>query len=54
MVPDAVENLSCGENSNINVWHDDVVEVSELFVLEKRIRHPDAIRVRHRQVLQFP
>ena len=51
--PDAIKNFSSGENPDVDVRNDDVVEVAELLVLEEGVRHPDPVRVRHRQVLQF-
>ena len=51
--PDTIKNFSGGKDPDVDVRNDDVVEVAELLVLEEGVRHPDPVRVGHRQVLQF-
>ena len=51
--PDAVEDLAGGVDSDVDVGDDDVVEVASLLILEKCVRHPDFIRVRHSQVFDL-
>ena len=53
MLPNTVEDIPVGENSDVDVWNEDVVEAAFLLVPEEGVRHPDPVRVGHRQVLQF-
>ncbi len=39
--PDAVEDLAVGKDPDVDVVHQDVVEVADLFISEKRVRHPN-------------
>lgn len=48
--PDAVEDIAVGEDPDVGVGEDDVVEVACLLVLEKQVRHPDFVRLRQCQV----
>ena len=48
--PDAVQNFAFRVDPDVDVGHDDVVEVASFLVLEKCIRHPHLVRIRHRQV----
>ena len=52
-LPDAVEDFAVGEDADVDVGDDDVVKVSFPFIGEEEIRHPDFIRIRQCQVLQF-
>ena len=49
-LPDAVQNVSVGKDSDVEVWLDDVVELAVLLVPEKRVRHPDLAGIRQGQV----
>ena len=51
--PDAVQNFAFRVDPDVDVGHDDVVEVSSLLVLEKRVRHPDFVRVSHGEVFNL-
>ena len=48
--PDAVQDLPGWVDPDVDIGHDDVVEVASFLVLEKCIRHPHLVRIRHRQV----
>ena len=48
--PDAVEHFPSRVDPDVNIGHDDVVEVAGFLVLEKCVRHPHLVRIRHRQV----
>ena len=50
---DAVEDVAVGEDSNVEVGGENVVELPDLLVTEEGIRHPHLARVRHRQVFYF-
>jgi hypothetical protein len=43
-VPDAVEHLSIRKYSDVDIVHEDIMEMSDFLVPEKRIRHPDLKR----------
>ena len=51
--PDAIENITIWVNSDIEVWLDDIVKLSLLFIPEERIRHPDFGAVGHCEVLDL-
>ena len=42
---DAVENVAIGEDSDVDVIDEDVVEVTRLLVAEEGVRHPDLLWV---------
>ena len=42
--PDAVEDVAIGEDSDIQVWLDDVVKLCLLLISEECVRHPDLAR----------
>lgn len=50
---DTVEDRAEGEYPDVDVRHDDVVEVSLLLVGEEQIRHPHSVCLGQRQVFQF-
>ena len=50
MAPDAVEDVTIGEDSDVDVVDQDGVELSGFFVPEKRVRHPDLAGIRQGQV----
>jgi hypothetical protein len=43
-VPDAVEHLPIWKYSDVDIVHEDIVEMTDFLVPEKRIRHPDLRR----------
>ena len=46
-LPYAVEDLSIWEDSDVDVGHDDVVEVAGFLVLKESIGHPHLVWVCH-------
>ena len=54
ILPDAVQDPAVGEDSHVDVGHDDVVEVALAFVGEEQIGHPHFARVVQSQVLDAP
>ena len=50
--PYTVQNTASREDSNVNVWYYDVMKMAELFILEKRVRHPNSVSFRHGQIFQ--
>ena len=48
---DAVEDVAVGEDSDVEVGGEDVVELPDLLVPEEGIRHPHLARVSQGQVL---
>ena len=48
---DAVEHVAVGEDSDVEVGGEDVVELPDLLVPEEGVRHPHLARVRQGQVL---
>ena len=48
--PYTVQNTASREDSNVNVWYYDVMKMAELFILEKRVRHPNSVSFRHGQI----
>ena len=53
VLPDAVEDASVGEDADVDVGHDDVVEVALSFVGEEQVGHPHFVGIRQRQILDF-
>ena len=49
--PDTVKYKAVGEDSNINIRHQNVVKSSLLFVSEESVRHPNFPGISHRQIL---
>ena len=52
-LPYTVEYFAVGEDANVDVGHDDVMKMALALVGEEEIGHPDLIRIRQCQVLQF-
>ena len=50
--PYTVQNTASRKDSNVNVWYYDVMKMAELFILEKRVRHPNSVSFRHGQIFQ--
>ena len=48
---DAVEDVAVGEDSDVEVGGEDVVELPDLLVTEEGVRHPHLACVRQGQVL---
>ncbi len=48
--PDAVEDVSVGEDPDVEIGLEDVVEATNLLIPEKRVGHPHLGGVCHRQV----
>ena len=42
---DAVEDVTVGEDSDVDIVDEDVVEVSGLLIPEERVRHPNFLGV---------
>ena len=53
ILPDAVEDIAVWKYSDVDIGDEDVVEPALLLVPEERVRHPDLLRVRHREVLDL-
>lgn len=51
ILPDTVQDPSIWEDSHVDIWHNNVVEVSLAFVGEKQVRHPDFAWVVESEVL---
>ena len=49
--PDAVEHFPSRVDPDVNIGHDDVVEVARLLVPEEGVRHPDLLGVGEGEVL---
>ena len=49
----AVEDVAVGEDSDVEVGGEDVVEGSNLLVPEERVRHPDLTDVGECQIFDF-
>lgn len=49
---DAVQHVSIGEDPNVDVRHDDVVEVAFLFIGKEQIWHPYSVRFSQGQVFE--
>ena len=47
-LPDAVQDTSIRENSDVDVGNEDVVEAAFLLVAKERVGHPDFLCVGHR------
>lgn len=54
LVPYAVEDLATREDPDVDVWENNVVEVSHLLVLEEKVRHPYLVSLRQGEVLDLP
>ena len=52
-LPYTVEDSSRGKYSDVNVWNDDVVKMSEFLILEKGVRHPNSASLGHCQIFQL-
>ena len=52
-LPYAEEHVSVGEDPDVDVVDEDGVEVAGLLVAEKRVRHPNLLRVRQGQVTEL-
>ncbi len=52
-MPDTIEDIAIGEDSNIDVGYENVVESALLLVSKKRVGHPYFPRVRHGEVLDL-
>ena len=50
---DAVEDVAVGEDSDVEVGGEDVVELSDLLVPEERVGHPDLTDVGESEVFDF-
>lgn len=53
-IPNAVQDVAIREDPDVNIWDDDVVEVSLSLVGKEEIRHPDFLGIREGEVLHFP
>jgi hypothetical protein len=53
LLPYTVEHIPVGENSDVDVGDEDVVEAALLLVPEECVRHPHLLGVRHREVLDL-
>ena len=53
LLPNTVEDIPVGENSDVDVWNEDVVEATLLLVPEEGVRHPDLLGIGHREVLDL-
>ena len=53
MLPNTVEDIPVGENSDVDVWNEYVVEAAFLLVPEEGVRHPDLLGIGHREVLDL-
>ena len=42
---DAVEDITIGEDSDVDIVDEDVVEVPSLLITEEGVRHPDLLGV---------
>ena len=51
--PNAIEHVSVGKNSDIDVGHEDVVKAALFLIAEERVGHPHLRRVGHRQVFDL-
>lgn len=47
---DGVEDVSVGEDSDVEIGLEDVVEATDLLVAEECVRHPNFRCIRHRQI----
>ena len=47
-LPNTVEDVPVGEDPDIDVWNEDVVEPAFLLIPEEGVRHPDLLGVSHR------
>lgn len=52
-LPNTVQDGTVWKYSDVNVRHDDVVEVAFLLVGEEQVRHPHSVRFGQSQVLDF-
>ena len=52
-LPDAVQNTSIRENSDVDVGNEDVVEATLLLVAKERVWHPHFCWVGQCEVVQF-
>lgn len=52
-LPNTVQDGTVWKYSDVNVRHDDVVEVAFLLVGEEQVRHPHSVRFSQSQVLDF-
>lgn len=52
-LPYAVENGAVWEDADVDVRHDDVVEMSFPFIGEEQIGHPHFVRIRQGKVFDF-
>lgn len=50
-LPDAIENTTVGVDAQVHIGQNDVMEVTQLLVLEEKVRHPHLVRLRQGQVL---
>ena len=50
--PDAVEHISVGKDSNVDVVDENRVEVACLFIAEKSVWHPNLARIGQGQIFQ--
>ncbi len=50
--PYAVEDVTVGKDSHVNVVHENGMKVALLFVPEERVRHPDLARIRQGEILE--
>ena len=51
--PDAVEDVTVGEDTDIEVRGEDAVEPGDLLVPEEGVRHPNFASICHGQVADF-
>lgn len=52
-LPDTVEDIAVRIDANVNIGHNDVVEVALALVGKEKIGHPNLVGIRQCQVLQF-
>lgn len=52
-IPYAVEYSSRGKYPDVDVGHNDIVEMTKFLVLEESVWHPNPASLRHGQILQL-
>lgn len=53
-LPYTVKNRSVWKYADVDIRHDDVVEVAFFLVRKEQVRHPNTIGFRKRKILEFP
>lgn len=51
-IPYAIEDRAIWKYAYVDIWHNDIMKVSFLFVREKQIGHPNPISLSKRKIFE--